>query len=412
MYNKTVLTNGVRIISERIPYLKSVSIGIWVASGSQDELKATNGVSHFIEHMLFKGTHKRDGFQIAKEFDAIGGMWNAFTSRESTCFYARVLGKHLPIAADILSDIFLNPLFDKNDIEVERNVILQEIYMTEDTPDDVIHDIFYSTLWPDHALGMPISGSRETVSAIDVQTIKEYMKNYYISPRILIVAAGDVNHDQLLDLFTPFFEKLPVYDDYPSVASPAKIKNISVREKDLEQVHFCLGGNAPEQGSEDRFACAVLNTIWGGNMSSRLFQVIREQYGLSYSVFSFVSPYRNAGIIGMYAASEAENINLTLELSMTELNRLLNGDIKEDEVSAARDYLTGSYQLSYESAENRMMGLASNEFIFGRKISLDETLDKINRITFDQVVFMASSLFDQNNRSLAMLGPIKDDILF
>jgi len=412
MYNKTVLPNGVRIISENIPYFKSVSIGIWVASGSQDELKATNGVSHFIEHMLFKGTHKRDGFQIAKEFDAIGGMWNAFTSRENTCFYARVLGKHLPVAADILSDIFLNSLFDINDIEVERNVIIQEIYMTEDTPDDVIHDIFYSTLWPDHALGMPISGSRETVSAIDARTIKEYMKNYYISPRILIAAAGDVNHGQLLDLFSPVFEKLSVHEDYPSIASPAKIKNFFVKEKDLEQVHFCMGGNAPEQGAEDRFVCAILNTIWGGNMSSRLFQVIREQYGLSYSVFSFVSPYRNAGIIGMYAASEPENIKLTLELSMTEMNRLFNGDIKEDEFYAARDYLTGSYQLSDESVENRMIGLASNEFTFGRKISLDETLDKISKITFDQVVSMASSLFDQNNRSLAILGPVKDDIPF
>jgi len=412
MYNKTVLPNGVRILSEYIPYFKSVSIGIWVASGSQDELKATNGVSHFIEHMLFKGTHKRDGFQIAKEFDAIGGMWNAFTSRENTCFYARVLGKHLPIAADILSDIFLNPLFDKNDIEVERNVILQEIYMTEDTPDDAIHDMFYSTLWPDHALGMPISGFKETISAIDVSTIKEYMKNYYISPRILIAAAGDVNHNQLLDLFSSFFEKLPAYEDYPSLASPLKIKNISVKEKDLEQVHFCLGGNAPEQDAEDRFACAILNTIWGGNMSSRLFQIIREQYGLSYSVFSFVSPYKNAGIIGMYAASEPENIKLTLDISMTEMDRLLNGDIKEDEVSAARDYLTGSYQLSYESIESRMMGLARDEFIFGRRIPLDEILDNINRTTLDQIVSLASSLFGQNNRSLAVLGLIKDDILF
>ena len=412
MYNKTILPNGVRIISEDIPYFKSVSVGIWVASGSQDELKATNGVSHFIEHMLFKGTHKRNGFQIAKEFDAIGGMWNAFTGKDETCFYARVLGKHLPIAAEILSDIFLNPLFDKDDIEVERNVILQEIYMTEDTPDDIIHDIFYSTLWSDHSLGMPISGTKETVAAIDTQTMQEYIRNYYISPRIAVVAAGDVKHDQLLDLFSPLFEKLSYHDDYPPIASPPKIKNILIKEKDLEQVHFCLGGNAPEQGSEDRFACAVLNTIWGGNMSSRLFQIIRERYGLSYSVFSFLSSHRNAGVVGMYAASEPESIKLTLELSMTEMDSLLNGNIKEDEVSAARDYLTGSYQLSYESVENRMMELAKNEFIFGRKIPMDEILNNINRITFDQVVDMASRLFVQKNRSLAVLGPVKDHMLF
>jgi predicted Zn-dependent peptidase len=412
MYKKTVLQNGVRIISEHLEHLQSVSLGIWVNTGSRDELEKENGICHFIEHMIFKGTRSRSSLQIAKELDAIGGLSNAFTGKETTCFHARVLGKHFKTLAGILSDIFLNSSFDVNDMERERQVILQEISMVEDAPDDNIHVLFNRLFWGGHPIGMSVLGTSETVSAIVKETILEYIKEYYVPEKILLVAAGNVDHDSMVSFFQPLFEAAPRGGKTSSERSiPQTNGGLSVNFKELEQVHICLGGESPSQVSDRRFACAIFNTILGGNMSSRLFQEIRENRGLAYSVYSFLSAYVDTGFLGIYAATDFQNVNSVLETIQTEIKKVSRGGLTKSDLTAAKEHLIGSIYLASESSDNRMMRVAKNEIVFGRYVDYDELIGNVERVTVDEVVEISGQIFKDGKVSLAALGPIREEDL-
>lgn len=410
MYHKTVLHNGVRIISERVEHLRSVSLGIWVNTGSRDEARAENGVSHFIEHMSFKGTRHRDVLQIAKDLDVIGGLSNAFTGKENTCFHGRVLGRHFARLADILSDIFLNSTFNAVDMEREREVILQEINMVEDTPDDNLHTVFSDLFWDGHPIGWPILGTGETVSAISKEIILNYIQKSYVPEEILLVAAGDVDHSQMVAFFEPLFESVSGGGgNRPGRSTPVSKGGFSTHDKTLEQVHICLGGEAPSQVDDKRFACALLNAILGGNMSSRLFQEIREKRGLVYSVYSFLSTYLDAGLLGIYAATEPRNLNRVLRTIQNEIMKLCRGELTESEVAAAKEHLIGGIYLGSESADNRMMRMARNEFAFGRFVDYDELVFSLEQVSRDEVVEVACGTFQDRKISFASLGPVTSE---
>jgi predicted Zn-dependent peptidase len=412
MYRKTVLKNGVKIISEQLEHLQSVSLGIWVNTGSRDELKKENGICHFIEHMIFKGTRNRSSLQIAKELDVIGGLSNAFTGKETTCFYARVLGKHFTTLAGILSDIFLNSSFDVNDMERERQVILQEISMVEDAPDDNIHVLFNRLFWGGHPIGMSTLGTLETVSAIGKETILKYIKEYYVPEKILLVAAGNVDHDPMVSYFEPLFESAQGGGETSCERSiPRTNGGISVNFKELEQVHICLGGESPSQTSDRRFACAIFNTILGGNMSSRLFQEIRENRGLAYVVYSFLSAYEDTGFLGVYAATDFQSVNPVLETTKAEIKKISRGELTKSDLTAAKEHLIGSIYLASESADNHMMRVAKNEMMLGRYVGYDELISNLERVSVDEVVEIAGRIFEDGKVSLAVLGPIREEDL-
>jgi len=411
MYHKTVLDNGVRIISENLNHLKSISLGIWVDAGSRDEEKDENGVSHFIEHMIFKGTRNRNSLQIAKELDAIGGLSNAFTGKENTCFHARVLGRHFTTLADIFSDIFLNSNFDYDDMERERQVILQEISMVEDSPEDNIHVLFNQFIWSDHPVGMSVLGTGETVSSLSRETILRYINDYYIPEKIIIAAAGDVDHQSFVSYFKPVLEPLERGSSNSQRTAPGPHAGVSVTTKGHEQVHICLGALAPSLSSDRRFASAILNTILGGNMSSRLFQEIRENQGLAYSVYSFLSAYMDTGLMGVYLATDVDNVNPALETIQREIKKIGKGEISEADLSAAKEHLIGGIYLASESADGRMMRIAKNEFNFNRYVEYEELVSELEKVTVDNVIDVSNDIFRQDRISLSTLGPLEEQNL-
>ena len=407
-YNKTTLDNGVRIISESIEYSHSICVGIWVNAGSRDEKPAENGISHFIEHISFKGTKKRTAIQIAKELDAIGGMSNAFTGKENTCFHARVLGKHFHVAADILGDIFLNSLYKPEDIEKERWIILQEIKSQEDSPEEHIHDLLQRIFWKGHPIAMPILGTKESVMQIKREDILNYIRAHYGPENVIISAAGAIRHEDMIKHFAPVFEKISSNNSDPDRFPPTSHKDVCVNYRDLEQTHICLGIESVSIKDERRFAVNVLNSILGGNMSSRLFQEIREKQGLAYSVYSFLTSYTDAGLLGIYVACDTKHVNRVLEIINNQIKRLLAKEITEEDVSAAKEYIIGGIYLASESVENRMLRLARNELIFGRYIPYKETVSNIESVTLDDIVEAADMLFRDKSFSLAAVGPIKE----
>jgi predicted Zn-dependent peptidase len=411
MYRKTVLDNGVRIVSEQLEHYRSVSLGIWVNAGSRDEQRDENGIAHFIEHMIFKGTEKRTSLDIAKELDVIGGLSNAFTGKENTCFHSRVLDKHFGVLADILSDIFLNSTFDPQEVERERQVILQEIHMVEDTPDELIHDLFNRLLWVDHTLGSPVLGTAETVNKIEQRAILSYMERFYTPKRVIVAAAGNVDHDRLVDYFHPLFGKIGHHEQPPSTYSHTRHSDILCQQKPLEQAHLCLGGEAPHLKSERRFAGAVFNTILGGNMSSRLFQEIREKRGLAYSVFSYINAYQDTGVLGVYAATNPLAVNHVLEVIQSEVKKLQEGGLSEADLIAVKEHLVGGILLNSESTDSRMMRLAKNEYLFERYVSFDELVGGIEKVSIGDVIAVANDTFHREAVSLVTLGPIaKEDL--
>ncbi len=409
MYHKTVLDNGVRILSEHLDHLRSVSLGIWVDAGSRDEDEKENGISHFIEHMVFKGTRNRSSLQIAKELDVIGGLSNAFTGKENTCFHARVLGRHFTVLGEIFSDIFLNSTFEPDDVDRERQVILQEISMVEDTPDDNIHVLFNRFFWMGHPVGMSILGTGETVSSFNRETILKYIKKFYVPERIIVAAAGDVDHQSMVSYFKPVLESLTKGTSNSKRTIPFPHAGVSVHNKSLEQVHICLGGVAPSLASEKRFASAILNTILGGNMSSRLFQEIRENRGLAYSVFSFLSVYMDTGLLGVYVGTDLRNVNPVLETIQKEIHKISKGELSESDLGAAKEHLIGGIYLASESADGRMMRIAKNEFNFERYVQYEELIASLEKVTLDEVIEITNSIFQEGKVSLATLGPLEEE---
>jgi predicted Zn-dependent peptidase len=404
--HKDVLSNGLTVITEPMPAVRSVSIGIWLRTGSREEREAENGVTHFIEHMLFKGTRHRTAEEIARAADAIGGHLDAFTAKECTSFSIKVLDEHLPRAFDILGDLLKNPLFRSEHIPKERQVIQEEIKMVEDTPDDLVHEIFTATYWRGHALGRPILGTRQTVGHFGRQQLLGYFHHHYTPGNMLVAAAGHVEHGRVMELTTKEFGGLPAGKQVKK--SPPPIANPHIqhrRKKELEQVQICIGAPGFPQTHERRFPGYILNSVLGGGMSSRLFQNIREKRGLAYSVFSNLSAFRDAGCLSVYAGTSKENARQVVELIIGELRRMKETPLTAEELQHAKDYLKGSLLLSLESTMNRMSSLARQEMYFGRYISLDEIASDVDAVTIEQVQAVARELFSTERIALTILGP-------
>lgn len=404
--HKTVLSNGVRILTRRIPHVYSVSMGIWVQAGSRDESADQNGLSHFIEHMIFKGTQQRSAYDIAKAFDAIGGYTNAFTSMEMTCYYAKVLDSHLKTMVDILTDIFLNSCFEQSEIEKEQPVIIQEIGMLEDTPDDFVHQLLSEVCWGDHPLGRSILGTPANIFKTDSARIKDYFRRFYQPERIVVTAAGNLDHQQIVDLVSPGFEAIQPGNGFPERLKPIQMAGAMIQTRQLEQTHICLGASGLSATDARRYAFSLLNTIAGGNMSSRLFQEIRERRGLAYSIYSFSAAYQDAGMFGIYAGVDARNIEITLSLMTEALARLKHTPVSASELADAKSCTKGNLLLAAESVDNLMVRLAQNEMFFGREIAYEETIAEIDRTSASAIQELAAELFNADAMSLAILGPV------
>jgi predicted Zn-dependent peptidase len=382
-------------------------MGVWIASGSRDEPQPLNGISHFVEHMLFKGTTTRSAEDIARSVDSIGGNLDAFTAKELVCFNTKVLDEHLSLAFDVLADLVLHPLFHEEDIEREKGVILEEIKMEADSPDYLVHEIFSSYFWKDHPLGKPILGTRETVKRFGREAIHAYYSEVYAPANLVVTAAGNLTHGRLVDLAREHFESLPPGAPPPADVAPSTHARIALRnKKQLEQVHLCLGVPSYSLPHPERFACYVLNTVLGGGMSSRLFQNIRERQGLAYAVFSELNPYRDTGCLSIYAGTSLENARKVVESIVKEFRQLKEQRLGEEELRRAKDHLKGSLMLSLESTASRMSNLARQEIYFGRFFTLDELVESIESVTAEEVQRIALTFFDSRQIALTVLGSL------
>jgi predicted Zn-dependent peptidase len=405
----TSLANGVRVITEAMPHVRSVAVGVWIDSGSRRETVEQNGISHFIEHMLFKGTTSRSAEDIARSVDSIGGNLDAFTAKELVCFNTKVLDQHLSQAFDVLADLVLHPMFREEDIEKEKGVILEEIKMEEDSPDYLVHEIFSSNFWKDHPLGKPILGTPQSVKRFDRDMIHGHYEAIYAPANLLVTAAGNLTHDRLVGLVRGHFESLPPRQPLAPDTVPATHARIALRNKKaLEQVHLCLGVPSYPLPHHERFACYVLNTLLGGGMSSRLFQNIRERQGLAYAVFSELSPYRDTGCLSIYAGTSLESARKVVESITNEFRQLKQQVVNDEELRRAKDHLKGSLMLSLESTASRMSNLARQELYFGHFFSLDALLESIEAVTADDVQRIARTFFDTKQIALTILGNLEN----
>ncbi|HEX6324552.1 MAG TPA: pitrilysin family protein [Vicinamibacterales bacterium] len=402
---REVLPSGLRLVTERMPHVRSVTVGVWLARGSRHEDAGESGIAHFIEHMLFKGTSTRSAEDIAQQIDSIGGQLDAFTAKEYASYYIKVLDEHLPIAIDLLSDMVTRPAFAAADIEKEQGVILEEIKMVEDTPDDLVHEIFTQHAWGGHPLGRPILGTPETVSSFSAPVLSEYFTGAYVAPNMIIAAAGNVEHDRLRAMIEQAFEPLPRAGTPAVDTPPVMVAGAVQRHKDLEQSHVCIGAPGHEQRHEDRYVSYILNTILGGSMSSRLFQNVRERRGLAYSVYSGISSYRDTGLFSVYAGCAASKVSEVIDVVLDELRLIRREPVTADELTRAKDHLKGSLMLSLENTASRMSHLARQEIYFGRHFTLDETLAGIERVTRDDILRVAGMLFAGTALVGTVLGP-------
>jgi predicted Zn-dependent peptidase len=404
---RAVLPNGIRIVTEAMPYVRSVSLGVWIGTGSRIEHGAENGISHFIEHMVFKGTKHRSAEDIAREVDSVGGGLDAFTSKELVSFNTKVLDEHVPLALDILSDLVLNPLFREDDIEKEKGVILEEIKMEADQPEFVLHETFIGNFWKGHGLGKPILGTRETVKKFGQPLLLDFFERVYAPCNILVTAAGNLDHEEFVRLvgqkFSGLRERAPLAPDFaPKSHAPIILK----KKESLEQVHIALGVPAYPLAHELRFPLYVLNTVLGGGMSSRLFQNIREKQGLAYAVYSELNLFSDTGCLTVYAGTAVETAKQVVNSVVHEFRQLKDELIGTEELRRAKDHLKGSLMLSLESTSSRMTNLARQELYFDRFMSLDEMLESIESVSRDEVQSIAEEFFCNENIALAMLGRI------
>jgi predicted Zn-dependent peptidase len=399
------LPNGIRIVTEAMPYVRSVSLGIWIGSGSRVEQGPENGLSHFIEHMVFKGTKHRSAEEIARSVDSVGGGLDAFTSKELVSFNTKVLDEHLPIALDVLADLVLNPLFRPEDIEKEKSVILEEIKMEADQPEFVLHEAFIGNFWKGHGLGKPILGTKETVKKFGPEMLLDFYNRVYSPRNILITAAGNLDHDEIVKLVGEKFSGLRERGPVPVDATPKTHAPLVLKKKEsLEQVHIAAGVPAYPLAHELRFPLYVLNTVLGGGMSSRLFQNIREKQGLAYAVYSELNLFSDTGCLTVYAGTAVETAKQVVSSIMQEFRQLKEEFISTEELQRAKDHLKGSLMLSLESTSSRMSNLARQELYFDRFMSLDEMLDSIDSVSQEEVQMIAQEFFRTDSVALAMLG--------
>jgi predicted Zn-dependent peptidase len=411
MYKRIKLENGVRVVCEKIPYLRSVSIGIWVGTGSRNESQSNNGISHFIEHMLFKGTDNRSAREIADSIDSIGGQLNAFTGKECTCYYTKTLDSHADIALDVLSDMFFNSRFEEKDIEVEKKVILEEIGMYEDSPEELVHDILSETVWEDNSLGLPILGTRETLLNINKDKIKAYINERYLPQNTVIAVAGNFEEDRIIDVIKEKFGGWNASGKDSKTIEDAKFKvNSKIKVKDTEQIHICMGFEGVAHGSDELYPLLAVNNVLGGGMSSRMFQKIREEKGLVYSIYSYPSSYKNAGLFTIYAGMNAEHLEKVVELIIKEIKILLKEGLSKDELEKSKEQLKGSYILGLESTSSRMNSMGKSEVLMDRIYTPDEILKKIDAVNQESVERVIKQIFCLDKISFAIVGNIKKEI--
>lgn len=407
MFQKSVLTNGVRVVTEELPHFHSVAVGVWLNVGSRDEAVNENGLSHFLEHMAFKGTPRRTAYDLALEMDQLGGSCNAFTSKEQTCFHGKVLDAHLPRLVDLLSDIVLNPLYQHEDLERERRVILEEICAQEDNPEDQVQVQFARNFWGDSAFGRPILGEAGNISQVTREHLLAYRGVTYRPEEMVVAGAGRIQHQELSDLIGSSFKDFSNGSPSRHRGAVATHPGVYHFPRELEQVHLCLGTRGPAAGDDKRYAATLLQLVLGGNMSSRLFQVIREQLGLVYSIYSFFSFFSDTGLLGISAGVSPKNLEPLLAALCRELKKLKDEAVTAQELQAAQEYLRGSIFLAAEDCEHRMMRLARNEIHFGHYISLEEIIAGLMRVTPTEIQELAQALLQPEQWALALLGSVE-----
>ena len=413
IYHKTVLDNGIRVVSEEINHVRSVSIGIWVQSGSCHEDHGTSGTAHFIEHMLFKGTDRRSAFDIASEIDSVGGVMNAFTGKELTSFYIKIPDYHLSLAIDLLADILQKSRFQVEEIGKEQSVVLQEISMLEDSPDDYIHDFFEAVFWDGHPLGLPILGTKDQIMRLNRESLVSFFKARYRGDNLVLAAAGQLKHDILVKMVNDAFGSMRKGTTDTIIGQPEVSSKMAVLEKDLEQVHLVIGTLAPSATSPKRYPGFLLNAVLGGSMSSRLFQEIREKRGLAYAIHSYLAPYANTGLLGIYAGTGEDRTRVVVDLIEDALKRLCDERLTEKETHAAKELIKGNFLLSMESTDNRMMRLAKNELCFGKHVPPEDVIHRIEAVESEHVRELACELFDPRILSIVATGRVSEkDIAF
>ncbi len=403
--SRTVLPNGIRVITETMSHVRSISIGVWIGTGARRETIPENGISHFIEHMLFKGTSNRTAEDIARIVDSTGGHLDAYTSKELVAYNTKVIDDHLPIACDVLADLTLHPLFKPEDIEKEKGVILEELKMEADNPEYLVHETFFSKFWKNHPLGRSILGTKETIVSFTQEIVEGYYRRVYVPQNIVITAAGRTDHQRIVDFANQYFGSMSAgseaeADTVPKTQAPLILKN----KRSLEQMHLCMGVPSYPIAHEGRFGCYVLSTLLGGGMSSRLFQNVREKHGLAYAVFSELNVYRDSGCLAVYAGTSPDNMKRVAGMIVDEFKALCNDTIPDEELRRAKDHMKGSLALSLESTSSRMSNLARQELFFGRFYTIDDMVESIEQVTADQVQSIAREFFGGQQIGLTALG--------
>jgi predicted Zn-dependent peptidase len=404
-YDRTVLDNGITVITETIDAVRSVALGVWAAAGSRDELPEEAGVSHFLEHMMFKGTKTRSAKDISEAFENLGAEVNAFTSKESTCYYSRVIDRHAPEAFGILADMVVDSVMDEDACRSEREVVFEEISRAEDTPDDKVHDLFAEALWPDHPLGRPVLGTRETVGGFLPPAVFSYTGRHYRSGDIVVAAAGNLVHADVVEMAKRMLDDVPTGERAPRDHSvPAAARHLCVANKDTEQAHICWGTLGVSADDDRRFALGVLDAVLGGGMASRLFQEIREKRGLAYSVFSYASQYQDTGAMTIYAGTRPDNTEQVVRLIADEVEKVLDSGITSVELDRARESLRGHLVLGLENTNARMVRLGRSEVGSLELLSIDELIERFGAVTLEEVQQVARDTLG-GPRTLAVVGP-------
>ena len=398
--------SGLRVVMEDIPFVRSVSFGIWVKNGSRDEDKSTNGISHFIEHMLFKGTERRSAKEIADAMDEIGGQVNAFTSKEYTCYYTRTLDSHFDVALDVLSDMFFNARFEPDDIRKECNVILEEINMYEDTPEDIVHDLLQFAVYKKGSLGLSILGTAESISSFDHERFKEYLGRHYVPGNTIIAVAGNLSNCDALRKIKEAFGGFEGSEPIPGDLKQHYTAAFQKKEKDIEQVHLCLGFPGIALGTDESYTMAAINTMLGGGMSSRLFQKIREEHGLAYSVYSYHSGFADTGLFAIYAALNPAQTGDVMGLILEEVRRLFSEKVSKEQLNKTKEQLKSNYILSLESVASRMNSIGRNLITLNRVVTADELIQKIDNIDLDGFYALCEKVFRTDQMSLALVGDL------
>lgn len=408
---KSVLPNGIRVVSESIPTVESIALGLWFNVGSRDETPPQRGIAHFLEHMLFKGTARRPTPKaIADEMDAIGGYLNAFTDKEMTCYYARALSEHLPVAADILSDMAANSLLDPVELAKERGVVLEEIKGRDDDPEDLVHDVFGECIHPGHPLGLPVIGTAATVSGLTSEDLRSFLQQRYTAGNLVVAASGNLDHSELCGLIQEALGHLPAGSPRESLPPPKARPGAKEVSRPTEQVHFCIGMDAVSQDDPARYPLALLDNILGGSMGARLFQEIREKRGLAYTVGSYANLHHEGGTFAAYAGTSRQHYGQCVEVILDEFDKIRRNSVTRVELERAKMQFRVSVVMGQESMSNRMNRIGKSECAYGRVLPLDEILSEIDKVTVDDVAELAERIFPQERDlySMAAIGPFSD----